>query len=217
MTKITKRQKELLSIIYNYIKNTGYPPTFEEMRESLGVVSNQSIIDLLIKLEKQRVIKRNESLARSITILPLGYKILNQPPLVASLGTTSAGIPMEAIEISGEWQAVSSEAAQLRDEVFLLKISGDSMINAGIEDGDLILVKKQKEFVSGDLVVADTGEGVTMKRLVKRFMSDDKPPYVYLKPENPEYPIIPFTDDMRLIGKVISVFKNGQWRSAKTK
>jgi len=91
------------------------------------------------------------------------------------------------------------------------------MINAGIEDGDLILVKKQKEFVSGDLVVADTGEGVTMKRLVKRFMSDDKPPYVYLKPENPEYPIIPFTDDMRLIGKVISVFKNGQWRSAKTK
>lgn len=208
---ITKRQKELLSIIYEYVKDTGYPPTFEEMRERLDVSSNQSIIDLLVKLEKQGVIKRNESSARSLVILPFGYGVIGQPPLVAFLGITSAGAPIEAIEISGEWQSVSPDIKKLKDEVFLLKISGDSMINAGIEDNDLVLAKGQKEFISGDIVLAQTPDGTT----IKRFISDDAPPYVYLKPENPNYDIIPFTHEMRMTGKVISIFKNGQWKSIK--
>lgn len=208
---ITKRQKELLSIIYRYIKDTGYPPTFEEMKERLGVSSNQSIVDLLEQLEKKSIIKHNEGIARSIAILPLGYEILDQPSLVAFLGVTSAGAPIETIEISGEWQSVSSEVAQLKDKVFLLKISGDSMINAGIENGDVVLVKSEKEFVSGDVVLAEVGD----ESIVKCFISDDKPPYIYLKPENPKYPILPFTDEMRLSGKVISVLKNGYWKSIK--
>lgn len=208
---ITKRQKELLEIIYKYIKETGYPPTFEDMKETLNVVSNQSIIDLLFKLEKQELIRRDESLARSITILPLGYKTLGLPPLVAFLGTASAGRPIEAIEIAGEWEKISGEAARLKGELFLLKISGDSMINAGIEDGDLVLIRSQKEFVSGDVVLAQTLDGAT----IKRFVSDDTPPYVYLKPENPKYPIIPFTHEMRMTGKVISIVKNGQWLKVK--
>ncbi|XOB46496.1 MAG: transcriptional repressor LexA [Candidatus Nealsonbacteria bacterium] len=208
---ITKRQKELLSIIYEYIKDTGYPPTFEEMRERLNVSSNQSIIDLLTKLEKQGTIKRSEASARSIVILPLGYKVLNQPRLAAFLGVTSAGAPIEAIEISGEWQSVSSDIKRLKGEIFLLKISGDSMINAGIEDGDIVLVKSQKEFVSGDIVLAQIEDEST----IKRFISGDTPPYVYLKPENPKYDIIPFTEEGRLLGKVISVLKNGYWRSVK--
>lgn len=209
--KITSRQKELLSIIYEYIKNSGYPPSFEEMKESLGVSSNQSVIDLLAKLDKQDLIKRNESAARSITITPLGYEILKKPPLVAFLGETSAGSPIEAIEIPGEWQAVSSEVARLKDEIFLLKISGDSMINAGIDNGDVVLVKSQKEFYSGDVVLAELRDEST----IKRFISEDKPPYVYLKPENPKYDVILFEDEMRLVGKVISVLKNGQWKSVK--
>ena len=75
---ITKRQKQLLEIIYNFIKDTGYPPTFEEMREGVNVVSNQSILDLLNKLKKQKFLKRNESSARGLTILPLGYKFLEK-------------------------------------------------------------------------------------------------------------------------------------------
>lgn len=209
--EITKRQKELLSIIYGYIKDTGYPPTFEEMKDRLNVVSNQSIVDLLAKLEKQKLIKRNESSARSITILLLGYEILGQPPLAAFLGATSAGLPIEAIEISGEWQNVSKDVAQLKDEVFLLKISGDSMINAGIEDGDVVLVKSQKEFISGDIVLAQIEGDST----VKRFISEDKPPYVYLKPENLKYKNIPFTNETKLTGKVISVLKNGYWKPIK--
>ena len=216
--EITKKQKKLLSIIYQYIRNTGYPPTFEEMRESLGVSSNQSVIDFLSKLEKQGIIKRNESIARSIVILPLGYKILGKPSLVAFCGATSAGAPIETIEISGEWQTLPSYklgandgVAKLANEVFLLKITGDSMINAGINDGDVVLVKSQKEFISGDIVLAQIGDEST----IKRFMSTDAPPYVYLKPENPKYENILFTDEARLIGKVISVLKDDYWKPVK--
>lgn len=208
---ITKRQLEMLSIVYTHIKDTGYPPTFEEMRESLGVSSNQSVIDLLNKLESQKIIKRNEFAARSIAILPLGYKALGKPPLVAFLGVTAAGAALEPIEISGEWQSVSRDAAQLQEEVFLLRIKGDSMINAGIDDGDVVLVKSEKEFISGHIVLAD----IDGEKTIKRFISDDQPPYIYLKPENPKYSVIPATDRMRLVGRVISILKDGYWKSVK--
>ena len=207
---ITKRQKELLEIIYQYIKDAGYPPTFEVMRENLGVSSNQSILDLLDKLKRGNFIKKDDG-ARSIAIRPFGYEALGQPPLVAFLGVTSAGAPIETIEISGEWQQFSDNAARLKDEVFLLKIAGDSMINADLYDGDVILVKAEKEFYSKDIVLAQVRDEST----VKRFMSDDTPPFVYLKPENPEYPVIPFTEETRMIGKVISVLKKGYWKTVK--
>lgn len=200
----------MLSIIYDYIKDTGYPPTFEEMRERLGVSSNQSVIDLLNKLQKQKIIKRNESIARSIAILPLGYEVLGKPSLVPFLGVSHAGSPITAIEIQGEWQSLSPQVAKLEDEVFLLRVSGDSMINASIEDGDVILVKNQKEFISGDIVLAE----VDGESTIKRFISDNNPPYVYLKPENPNYPVIPFTERVRLSGKVVSVLKKGTWKQA---
>lgn len=205
---ITKRQRDLITILYNFIKNTGYPPTFEEMREALKVASNQSVIDLLYKLEVKKFIKRNESAARGIAILPLGYEVLGKPPLVAFLGVTTAGIPLEPIEISGEWQSVSKDAEMLKDDVFLLKIKGDSMINAGLNNGDVVIVKSEKEFVSGNIVLADIGGEMT----IKRFISEDKPPYLYLKPENPKYEIIYFTEDVALKGKVISILKDGHWK-----
>lgn len=207
MNKLTLRQKQLLEIIYRYIKDTGYPPSFEEMKDSLGVASNQSVIDLLIKLEGQKLIKRSESQARGIVILPLGYEVLGEPPLIPFLGLSHAGAPIAAMEIEGEWQTLSSDVARLSDQVFLLKISGDSMINAGIDDGDIVLVKNQKEFVSGDIVLAD----VDGESTIKRFISEDKPPYIYLKPENPEHEIIYFTERVTLKGKIISINKRGQW------
>lgn len=200
---LTKRQKELLNIIYYYIKDTGYPPSFKEMREELGVSSNQSIKDLLNKLVKVNVLRREEGLARGLSILPLGYKLLEVETLIPFAGTTTAGLPVEMVEIKGEWQEMG-QVAQLKDPVFILKVFGDSMINAGIDDGDMVLVKSDKEFVSGEIVLAQIGDSST----VKRFMSDDKPPYVYLKPENPNYKNIPFTDDITLLGKVVQIIKN---------
>ena len=207
---VTERQKQLLGVIHDFIKSTGYPPTFEEMRENLGVSSNQSIADLLEKLKKASVIKKNMG-ARTLAILPLGYEILGMPQLVPFLGITTAGIPAEAIEITGEWQALSSNVAKLQSDIFMLRISGDSMINAGIDDGDVVLVQTKKEFVSGEIVLADNGGEAT----IKRFISKDRPPYVYLKSENPKYENILFTDETRLKGKVISVLKNGYWNKIK--
>jgi len=211
-TLLTDRQKELLQLIYEYIKDTGYPPTFEDMRDGLGVVSNQAVLDLLKKIEAGDFIRRDSSTARSMVILQRGYEALgltHSMPM-AYLGVTSAGKPMEAVEISGEWEMKpTSDVARASDEVFLLKVMGDSMIGAGIEDEDLLLVQKREEFISGDIVLAQTRDEST----VKRFMSTDQPPYLYLKPENPKYTIIPFTDDMELKGKVISVLKNGSWKA----
>ena len=208
---VTTRQKELLSVIYEFIKNTGFPPTIAEMRENLGVSSNQSILDLLEKLSIKSFIKRNEGNARNITILPLGYKELDEPSLTPFIGITSAGAPIEAIEITGEWREMSSEVSKLESDIFMLRISGDSMINAGIDDGDVLLVQTKKEFVSGEVVLAEKDGETT----VKRFISEDKPPYIYLKPENPKYQNILFTDTTELKGKVISVFKNNYWKSIK--
>ena len=208
---ITTRQKELLSIIYEYIKNSGYPPTFEDMKEGLKVSSNQSIIDLLEKLKRANLIKKSEDAARGISILPLGYKLLEKPSLVNFLGVTSAGTPIQSLEISGEWRTISDGVSRLEEEMFMLKISGDSMINAGIDDGDAVLVQTKKEFVSGEIVYAEIGDSGT----IKRFVSEDKPPYVYLKPENPKYENILFTDEVRLKGKVVSVLKNDYWKSIK--
>jgi len=207
---ITGRQNQLLEVIYDFSASSGYPPTFEEMRENLGVASNQSIVDLLEKLRRGGFIKKDSG-ARSLAILQLGYLAIGRPALAPVLGTTTAGLPAESIEIAGEWRSISSDVARFAENVFMLKISGDSMINAGIDDGDAVLVQTMKEFISGDIVFAEIGEEGT----VKRFMSDDKPPYVYLKPENPNYKNILFTDDVRLKGKVISVLKKSQWVPAK--
>lgn len=207
---VTARQKDLLAAIYEHIVTTGYPPTFEEMREALDVSSNQSILDLLEKLQRRGLIKK-ENGSRTLAILHLGYQVLGRPALAPVLGTTTAGLPAESIEIAGEWRSVSADVAKFAEDIFMLKISGDSMINAGIDDGDAVLVQTMKEFVSGDIVFAEIGDEGT----VKRFMSDDKPPYVYLKPENPNYQNILFTDDVRLKGKVISILKNSQWVHAK--
>lgn len=210
-TSITTRQKDLLAIIYEYFKGTGYPPTIAEMRDRLSVASNQSVIDLLRKLRAKGLIHRNEGNARNIAILPLGYKILGKPPLVPFLGITTAGAPMEAVEITGEWREMPGGVAKLQSDIFMLRIFGDSMVNAGIDDGDAVLVQTRKEFVSGEIVYAQIGDEGT----IKRFMSDDKPPYVYLKPENPKYDLIPFTHEMELKGKIISVLKNNYWQSVK--
>jgi len=208
---VTTRQKELLSVIYEFIKNTGFPPSIAEMRENLGVSSNQSILDLLEKLSKKGFIKRNGGNARNVAILPIGYKELGEPSLTPFLGVTSAGAPIEAIEISGEWREMPGEVAQLQSDIFMLRISGDSMINAGIDNGDVVLVQTKKEFISGEVVLAEKDGETT----VKRFISEDKPPYVYLKPENPNYQNILFTDTTELKGKVISVLKNNYWKSIK--
>lgn len=203
--EITKRQKEFLLLIYNSYKDNGFPPNFDELRENLNISSNQAIIDHLVGLERKGFIAREQKSARGIKIKPLGYETLGVNPLVPIVGTSYAGTFAESIQIDGNWQEVSQEVQRLKEDVYLIKICGDSMINAGILDGDQLLVKNQQEFVTGDIVLAQTHEGTT----VKRFISQDSPPYLYLKPENPKYKNILFTPEVEMKGKIIGKYESG--------
>lgn len=203
---ITDRQKQILRLIYNSIKNDGFPPSFEDLRDRLNISSNQAILDHLNVLEKKGYIRREEKAARSITIRPLGFRTLGAPPLVEALGAARAGAFTPTIELTGQWQQLSSDVVRFEEHIYIIKVSGDSMINAGIHEGDRLLVKAQKEFTSGDIVIVHTPDGAT----VKRFVSQDAPPYLFLKPENPKYDLIPFTHEMEMQGKVIGKISEGR-------
>jgi len=207
-SQATKRQKELLRAIYSSLKNAGYPPSFEDLKNKFEIKSNQAIIDHLMSLEKKGLITRGEKSARTIKIKPLGYKILGVRPLAQFLGTSSAGDFIKSEEITGEWKEISKDVKKLDEKVYIIRVNGDSMVNVGIDDGDTLLVQEQEEFKSGDIVVANTPNGTT----VKRFISQDSPPYLFLKPENPKYKIIHFTEEITLQGKIIGKLVSGEWQ-----
>lgn len=200
-TIITKRQKEVLKIVYNNIKDFGFPPSFSELKGQLSISSNQSLLDLFRALERKSLIRREQGSARGIKILKKGYQAINANPLAPIVGVASAGLFTEAIEDIDAWIPLSKETEVISDDVIITRVMGDSMIGAGIEDGDLILFKKiqGKEFYSGDIVLAQTPEGAT----IKRFVSRNKPPYKFLKAENPKYKPIRFTSETQVIGKML--------------
>jgi repressor LexA len=193
--QITKRQKELLKFIYSFFENSGYAPTLEEMKQFMVVSSKQAIIDLLNALEKRQLI-RKDGTARSIVIRPLGYETLHKTPLVKVAGISAAGPAIEAIE-QHEWIPMPNGYRRL-ENVFVVEISGSSMINAGIYDGDRVLIREAKEFKHGDIVLARIGDDVTLKR----FVYDNG--RTYLKPENPACRNIAITHETYFLGKMIA-------------
>lgn len=195
--EITMRQKQLLQIIYNWLKTSGFAPSFDDMKKELGVSSNQAVLDLLDKLEEKKFLKRTEGLARSISIIEKGYKLLGAKPMAQMVGNASCGPLTEAFEQKDCWIELSPEVHQFDDKLFIIKAFGDSMIGAGINDGDMLLVRKGKEFKSGDIVLARTMEGTTVKRLVHK---DRK---IFFQPENPKYETIPVCDETFILGKII--------------
>lgn len=197
LDKITKRQKQVLKAIYNSIKDSGYPPTLADLREELKVSSNQAVLDFLKLLEDKGYIKKEEGAARGIKILPKGYAVLNIQPLVPYVGISSAGLYTQAFE-NIEWQQIGG--IQMSN-VMLVKIHGDSMIGASINDGDIVVIYPSKEFKNGDIVLARNNDETTVKKLVRENGR------TFLKPENPKYLNIPIYPDTRLIGKVVQVIK----------
>jgi site-specific DNA-methyltransferase (adenine-specific) len=195
--QITKRQKDVLKIIYNWIKNSGFPPSFSDLKEELGISSNQTVLEHLEKLEKKGLIRREEGSARGIKILSKGFKALEVNQLVPVVGITAAGSFIEAIEEIENWEELSGEIAKLSDDLMIVKVSGDSMINAGINDGDFVLIKRTNNFKRGDIVLVRDLDGTTLKRIM---FQEGK---YFLKPENPKYPNIPLTSKMEIIGKMV--------------
>jgi len=202
---ITEKQKKTLEIIYQSINESGFPPTLADLKKALGLSSNQSVLDFLDSLEKKGYIKREDGQARGIKILPLGFSALGKEQLIPVAGVSAAGSFITSFDDAfNNWltlpgQILANEKVrQASDKLFVIQVHGDSMINAGIMDGDILLVKEEKEFRSGDIVVARTDDGTT----IKKFVAENG--RAYLKPENPAYKNIPIFEDTYFDGKVIA-------------
>lgn len=195
--EITKRQRQVLEAIYNSLRESGYPPSLSDLRDVLGISSNQAILDLLKILESKKIIKRVGGVTRGITILKKGFSILDVTPILPCVGVSAAGPYTQAFE-NVQWRAVG-DIEEMED--IMVKIRGNSMIDVGIQDGDVVVVRKTSEFRNGDIVLARSNDGTT----VKRFVSDNG--RVYLKPENtdPKYKNIPIYPDTRLVGKIVRI------------
>lgn len=196
MNGITTRQAEVLKLIYKSISDSGYPPTLAELRDALDVSSNQAVLDILRLLEYKGYIQKKEGMARGLRILEKGITELGLKQMIPVVGIIAAGPYMQTYEIN-EWKVVDDVQVTPTDR--LIRISGDSMIGAGIEDGDIVVIREAKEFKNGDIVLARNDDETT----VKRFVHDNGK--VYLKPENPKYKNIPIYPETRLLGKVVSI------------
>lgn len=203
MEKLTKRQEEILNYIKEYIVAHGYPPTVREIGADLGVSSPATIHAHLKNLEEKGFILKKETKNRAIELLvenEFAHKDENtiEVPL---LGKVTAGSPIEAIENPNEYFQLPAYLVPKNGQVFTLTVSGESMINAGILDGDILIVEKQNTARNGQIVVAMNEDH---EATVKTFYKEQG--YFRLQPENDTMdPII--LNQVTILGKVIGLYR----------
>lgn len=201
MEKLTNRQEEVLKYVKNYIAKYNYPPAIREIGKALGLTSPATIHTHLSSLEEKGYIKKNNAKYRSLELLVKNEYINDKIVDVPLLGKVTAGNPIEAIETPNEYFSLPAYLIPTKEEVFTLKVSGDSMINAGIFDDDIVIVKRQNTANNGDIVVAMNDEKeVTLKRY---FREKD---HIRLQPENDTMdPII--LKDCTILGKATGLYR----------
>ncbi len=199
MKKLTLRQKEILNYITEEVMHKNYPPSVREICNKMGLSSSSTVHAHLKALEKKGYIKRDPAKPRAIEILDHPENTKKKMRLIPLVGQVTAGAPVFAEENIENYLALPEEIVK-GDSVFLLRVKGDSMKNAGILHGDLVVVRQQPSAENGEIVVALLGDEAT----VKRFYLETG--YVRLQPENPDYePLI--ASDVRLLGKVIGLVR----------
>lgn len=201
MEKLTNRQKDVLDYVKSYIANHGYPPAVREIGSALGLNSPATIQSHLTALESKGYIKKTNSKYRSLEIIGNNEYLNDDVINVPLLGKITAGTPIEAIETPDEYFSLPAYLIPSNEEVFTLKVSGESMINADIFDGDIVIVQRQNVARNGEIVVAMTMENeVTLKRFYK------EPNYIRLQPENDTMdPII--LPNCTILGKAIGLYR----------
>ena len=203
MVELTKRQNEILNFIKEYIVKYGYPPTIREIGKALDISSPATIHAHLQNLEKKGIIKKMESKNRALELL-VENEFANKNDLIIDvplLGKITAGSPIEAIENPDEYFSLPSYLIPKNKEVFTLNVSGTSMINAGILDGDIIIVEKANNARNGEIVVAMTDENeVTLKTFYK------EKDHFRLQPENDTMEPIILTN-VTILGKAIGLYR----------
>lgn len=199
--RISKKQQEILDYIKNEILNRGFPPAVREICEAVHLKSTSSVHSHLEALEKNGYIRRDATKPRAIEIIDDQFNLTRREVVnVPLVGTVAAGQPILAVENIEAYFPIPAEFMP-NAQSFMLKVKGDSMINAGIFDGDQVLVKKQSTAENGDMVVALVEDSAT----VKTFYKEDG--YYRLQPENDQMDPIIIHGDLQILGKVFGVFR----------
>ncbi len=208
MEKMSDKQKNIYKFIVNYIDENNYPPSVREIGEAAGLSSTSTVHGYLQRLEKRGLIHRDESKSRAISIVDETENIRSIDPRrdldadmvsIPVVGDVTAGVPILAHENIEEYLTLPRSIAT-HEESFVLNVKGESMIGAGILNGDKIIVRKQNWAQNGDIVVALIEDEAT----VKTFYIDDD--HIRLQPENDAYePIL--VREVNILGKVIGVFR----------
>ena len=198
--KITEKQSQILEYIKSEILNKGYPPSVRDICTAVNLKSTSSVHSHLETLEKNGYIRRDPTKPRTIEIIDDNFNLVRREVVnVPMVGTVAAGQPILAIENIDNYFPIPSEYMP-NEETFMLKVIGESMINAGILDGDNILVKRQTTAKNGDMVVALVDDSATVKTFYK------ENGHIRLQPENDDMdPII--VPNCEIIGKVFGVFR----------
>lgn len=204
MEKLTKRQQDILDFIKQKVQEKGYPPSVREIGQAVGLASSSTVHGHLSRLEEKGYIRRDPTKPRAIEILG-GDTFKEETGAVVHvpiIGKVTAGTPITAIESVEEHFPLPSNLVSGVEKVFMLRISGDSMIEAGILDGDLVVVRQQQSAYNGEIVVALTEDN---EATVKRFYKEKD--HFRLQPENSSLaPII--LKQVSVIGKVIGVYRD---------
>lgn len=198
--KITEKQTQILEYIKSEIIGKGYPPSVRDICQAVNLKSTSSVHSHLETLEKNGYIRRDPTKPRTIEILDDSFNMVRKEMVnVPIVGTVAAGQPILATENIESYFPIPAEYMP-NVETFMLKVKGESMINAGILEGDYILVKRQTHAKNGDMVVALVEDSAT----VKTFYKEDG--HIRLQPENDHMdPII--LPDVEILGKVFGVFR----------
>ena len=197
---ITKKQEEILNYIKDEILERGFPPAVREICQAVGLKSTSSVHSHLESLEKNGYIRRDPTKPRAIEILDESFNMLRREMVnVPVVGTVAAGQPILAEQNIDSYFPIPSEYMP-NEQSFILTVKGESMVNAGILDGDSVLVMQQTTARNGDIVVALIEDSATVKTYYK------ENGHYRLQPENDTMdPII--VDDCKILGKVFGVFR----------
>jgi repressor LexA len=194
---LTKRQQEIFEFVKRYVGEHGYPPTVRDIGKAIGLTSSSTVHAHLSNLEKLGVLKRDPTKPRAIEVLVDKARSAVSSGGLPLVGQVAAGSPVLADENIEEYVAVPGIAGGDQGQ-FVLRVKGDSMINAGILEGDHVIVRKQDTAKNGEIVVALVGEEATVKRFFR------EPEHVRLQPENDAVePIL--TREVKLLGRVVGV------------
>lgn len=204
MKKISKRQEDILAFIKEEVRTKGYPPSVREIGEAVGLASSSTVHGHLARLESKGLIRRDPTKPRAIEILDTEEASIPKQPVVhvPLVGKVTAGLPITAIENIEEYFPLPNTYGTSEDNLFMLEVMGESMIEAGILNGDYVVVKRTAAAENGEIVVAMTEED---EATVKRFFKEKT--HFRLQPENSSMdPIL--VNQVTILGKVVGLYRN---------